>query len=34
MPIFQAADVVEMALELEKSGEAFYRAVAKNFWFA
>lgn len=30
MPIFQAADVVEMALELEKSGEAFYRAVAKK----
>jgi len=28
MPIFQATDVVEMALELEKSGEAFYRAVA------
>ena len=30
MPIFQAADVVEMALELEKSGEVFYRAVAKK----
>jgi rubrerythrin len=28
MPIFQANDVVEMALELEKSGEAFYRRVA------
>ena len=28
MPIFQATDVVEMALELEKSGESFYRAVA------
>jgi len=30
MPIFQATDIVEMALELEKSGEAFYRAVAKK----
>ena len=30
MPIFAAADVVEMALELEKSGEVFYRAVAKK----
>jgi len=30
MTIFQAADVVEMALELEKSGEVFYRAVAKK----
>jgi len=30
MPIFAAADVVEMALGLEKSGEVFYRAVAKK----
>jgi len=30
MAIFQATDVVELALELEKSGEAFYRAVAKK----
>ncbi len=28
MAIFQASDVIEMALEIEKSGEAFYRAVA------
>jgi rubrerythrin len=28
MGIFQATDVVEMALELEKSGEVFYRTVA------
>lgn len=30
MPIFQATDVIEMALEIEKSGEAFYRAVAEK----
>jgi rubrerythrin len=30
MAIFQATDVVEMALELEKSGEIFYRAVAEK----
>lgn len=30
MPIFEASDVVEMALELEKNGEAFYRTVAKK----
>jgi len=30
MPIVQATDVIEMALELEKSGAAFYRAVAKK----
>ncbi len=28
MSIFRASDVVEMALELEKSGEVYYRAVA------
>jgi len=28
MAIFRATDVVEMALELEKSGKAFYQAVA------
>jgi rubrerythrin len=28
MAILRAADIVEMAMELEKSGEAFYRAVA------
>jgi rubrerythrin len=27
---FRAADVTELAMELEKSGEAFYRAVAKK----
>jgi rubrerythrin len=30
MAIFQATDIVEMALELEKSGEIFYRTVAKK----
>lgn len=30
MPIFQASDIIEMALELEKSGEIFYRAVAQK----
>ncbi len=30
MAIFQATDAVEMALEIEKRGEAFYRAVAKK----
>lgn len=28
MAIFKATDVIEMALEIEKSGEVFYRAVA------
>ena len=28
MPFLQAADVVELAMQLEKTGEAFYRAVA------
>ena len=30
MAIFQATDVIEMAMELEKSGEIFYSAVAKK----
>lgn len=30
MTIFKASDAVEMALEIEKRGEAFYRAVAKK----
>lgn len=30
MAIFQATDVIEMALEIEKSGEVFYRAVAQK----
>lgn len=30
MAIFRAADIVELALEIEKNGEAFYRAVAKK----
>ncbi|MEN8098146.1 MAG: ferritin family protein [Chloroflexota bacterium] len=30
MAIFKAADVIELALELEKSGEVFYRAVAEK----
>jgi len=30
MAIFQATDIIEMALELEKSGEIFYGAVAKK----
>jgi len=30
MAIFRAADVVEMAMELEKSGEIFYNAVAEK----
>ncbi len=28
MAIFQAADIVELAMQIEKNGEAFYRAVA------
>ena len=28
MALFQAADIVELAMQVEKSGEAFYRAVA------
>ena len=30
MAIFQASDAIEMALEIETRGEAFYRAVAKK----
>lgn len=30
MAIFNAADVVELALELEKSGEVYYRKVAQR----
>ena len=30
MAIFQATDVIEMAMELEKSGELFYGAVAEK----
>jgi len=30
MAIFKATDVIEMALEIEKSGEIFYRAVAQK----
>ena len=30
MAFMKAADVTEMAMELEKNGEAFYRAVAKK----
>ncbi|MGD9100192.1 MAG: ferritin family protein [Anaerolineae bacterium] len=30
MTIFKASDAVEMALEIEKRGEAFYRAVAQK----
>ena len=30
MAFLRAADIVEMAMELEKSGEAFYRAVASS----
>jgi rubrerythrin len=30
MAFMRAADVTELAMELEKSGEAFYRAVAKT----
>ena len=30
MSIFKAADAIEMAMEIEKRGEAFYRAVAKK----
>ena len=28
MALFQAADIVELAMQVEQSGEAFYRAVA------
>ena len=28
MALFQAADIVELAMQVEKSGETFYRAVA------
>ena len=28
MTLFQAADIVELAMQVEKSGETFYRAVA------
>ena len=28
MAVFRAADIVELALELEKNGEAYYRSVA------
>jgi rubrerythrin len=30
MAIYKATDVIEMALEIEKSGEIFYRTVAKK----
>ena len=30
MPLLKAADVLELAMGLEQSGEAFYRAVAKK----
>ena len=30
MAIYKATDIIEMALEIEKSGEVFYRAVAKK----
>jgi len=30
MVLIKAADVLELALELEKNGEAFYRAVARK----
>ena len=30
MAIFRATDIVEMAMELEKSGEIFYSEVAKK----
>ncbi len=30
MAIFHATDIIEMAMELEKSGEVFYGAVAKK----
>lgn len=30
MSIYKATDIVEMALEIEKSGELFYRAVAEK----
>ena len=30
MAVFKAADMIELALEIEKSGEVFYRAVAQK----
>ena len=30
MALFQAADIVELAMQVEQSGEAFYRAVASK----
>jgi rubrerythrin len=30
MALFQAADIVELAMQVEKSGEAFYRAIASK----
>jgi rubrerythrin len=30
MPLLEAADVVDLAMQLEQNGEAFYRAVAKK----
>ncbi len=30
MTVFKAADMIELALEIEKSGEVFYRAVAQK----
>jgi rubrerythrin len=30
MPVFEATDIIEMSLELEKSGEGFYRSVASK----
>ena len=30
MALLQAADIVDLAMQLEQSGEAFYRAVAKE----
>ena len=30
MAIYKATDIIEMALEIEKSGEVFYRAVAQK----
>ena len=30
MAIYRATDIIEMALEIEKSGEVFYRAVAQK----
>lgn len=30
MAVFKAADIIELALQIEKNGEAFYRAVAEK----